>query len=73
MSVTHIINHADLGELEIVDPVCVRVDTEGENEHYVVVVHSGYEVQALCLEEDKDFAKGLAKAYAKQFNCKVVS
>ena len=38
MSVVHLIDHADFGQLQIDDPEHVRIDREGKHEFYVILI-----------------------------------
>ena len=69
MSVVHILDHADFGQLQIEDPECVAIDSEGKHEHYVMIVHCVTERTPWSLHTSKADAKRTAVALAKRLRC----
>jgi hypothetical protein len=68
MSVVHILNHGDLGQLHIEDPLIV-IDSEGEHEHYVMIVHDGIERTPYSVHVSKTDAEEAAATLAKRLHC----
>jgi hypothetical protein len=64
MSVVHLINHADFGQLQIEDPEYVRVDREDDCEFYVMIIHTGFEELAWSLHTSAVDAEDSAAAGA---------
>ncbi|MBR0777302.1 hypothetical protein JQ625_20920 [Bradyrhizobium diazoefficiens] len=69
MSVVHLIDHADLGQLQIDDPEYVRVDREGKHEFYVVILDGSLEQTAHSLHDNAADAERTAVALAKRLRC----
>ena len=69
MSVVHLIDHADFGQLQIDDPEHVRVDREGEHEFYVMIIDGSFEQTAYSLHDNAADAEGTAAALAKRLRC----
>jgi hypothetical protein len=49
VSVVHLINHADFGQVQIDDPEYVRVDRVDDCEFYVTIIHNDFEEFAWSL------------------------
>ena len=69
MSVVHLIDHADFGQLQIDDPEHVRVDREGKHEFYVMIIDGSFEQTAYSLHDNAADAEGAAAALAKRLGC----
>jgi hypothetical protein len=69
MSIVHLINHTDFGQLQIPDPEYVRVDREDDCEFYVTIIHGGFEELAWSLHESAVDAEDSAARLARHLRC----
>ena len=69
MSVVDLIDHADLGQLQIDDPEHVRVDRERKHEFFVMIIDGSFEQTAYSLHDNAADAEGTAAALAERLRC----
>jgi hypothetical protein len=68
MSVVHLLTHANYGELRVEDP-WLRIDSEDEREHYLMVINANGDEIAWSLHDTRADARDAARRLAKRLRC----